>query len=74
MEVTLTKTSGSLNGATVERLEAPTIDSKLGVTFAGGVLGTDGHFRPLAGERLKANGSRLNVRVAGYSAALIRLG
>jgi hypothetical protein len=74
VEVTLTKASGSLNGATVERLEAPTIDSKLGVTFAGGVIGTDGHFRPLAGERLKANGSRLNVRVAGYSAALIRLG
>jgi hypothetical protein len=73
VEVTLTKTSGSLNGATVERLEAPTIDSKLGA-FSGGVLGTDGHFRPLAGERLKANGGRLNARVAGYSAALIRLG
>jgi hypothetical protein len=74
VEVTLTEPSGGLNRATVERLEAPAIDSKGGVTFAGAALGSDGHFHPLPGERMKASGGRLNVRVAGYSAALIRLG
>jgi hypothetical protein len=74
VEVTICKTSGSLNEATVERLESPSIDGKLGITFAGGTVQNDGGFHRVAGERLKAKGGKLNVRVAGYSAALIRLG
>ncbi|MFY9852531.1 MAG: glycosyl hydrolase family 79 C-terminal domain-containing protein [Terracidiphilus sp.] len=59
--------------AIVERLEAPAVDSKRGITFRGAAVGNDGHFHPLAGELLNARSGKLNVRVPAYSAALIRL-
>ncbi|MGA2170701.1 MAG: glycosyl hydrolase family protein, partial [Terracidiphilus sp.] len=74
VEVTLTEASGGFKWATVERLEAPAIDSKLGVTFAGAAVGSDGQFHARAGLRLRAHSGRLSVRVPAYSAALIRLG
>ncbi len=72
-EVTLTATAYDLKGASVERLEAPAIDSKLGVTFRGAAVGSDGLFHPRPGELLNAQSGKLDVRVSGYSAALIRL-
>jgi hypothetical protein len=74
VDVTLTETAGGFKRAMVERLEAPAIDSKLGVTFGGAQVGSDGQVHPRAGERLRIHGSRLSVHVPGYSAALIRLG
>ena len=74
VEVTLTEASGGFKWATVERLEAPAIDSKLGVTFEGAAVGSDGQFHARAGERLRSHSGKLSVRVQGYSAALIRLG
>lgn len=73
-EVTLTEASSGFKWAAVERLEGPAIDSKAGVRFKGAVVGGDGQFHPLAGERLRAQGGKLRVRVPAYSAALIRLG
>ena len=74
VEVTLTEASGGFKWATVERLEAPAIDSKLGVTFEGAAVGSDGQFHARAGERLRSHSGKLSVRVPAYSAALIRLG
>jgi len=74
VEVTLTGTTGSFERVAVERLSAPAIDSKAGVTFGGAVVGSDGQFHPRAGERLNAHTGRLSVPVLAYSAALIRLG
>lgn len=72
-EVTLTAASYDFKRAAVERLEAPAIDSKLGVRFRGAAVGSDGHLHPLPGVLLKAQGGNLNVRVSAYSAALIHL-
>jgi len=58
--------------AVVERLEAPAVDSKTGVTFDSAAVGSDGQFRPSAGKALSAHAGKLSVRVAGYSAALLR--
>jgi hypothetical protein len=69
-EVTLAL--GSFARASVERLVAPSTDSKAGVMFEGAVV-EDGVFHPRAGERLKAHPGKLSVRVPGYSAALIRI-
>jgi hypothetical protein len=74
VEVTLTESAGGFKWATVERLEAPAIDSKLGITFDGAQVGSDGQVHTRAGERLGAHRGRLSVHVPGYSAALIRLG
>jgi hypothetical protein len=73
-QVTLTGAAGDFKSAIVERLEAPAIDSKEGVTLQGATVGGDGQFHPRAGEPLTANGGKLSVRVPAYSAALIRLG
>jgi hypothetical protein len=73
VEVTLNALSGGLKSAVVERLVGPAIDSKVGVTFEGAAVGGDGQFHPSAGERLRAQGGKLSVRVPAYSAALIRL-
>jgi hypothetical protein len=72
-EVTFAAADYGFKRAAVERLEAPAIDSKLGVSFRGGAVGIDGHFHPLPGELLTAQSGKLNVRVSAYSAALIRL-
>jgi hypothetical protein len=72
-EVTFSAAAYDFKRASVERLEAPAIDSKLGVTFRGAAVGSDGHFHPLPGELLKTQSGKLNVRVSACSAALIRL-
>jgi hypothetical protein len=73
VDVTLGEAAGSMKQAVVVRLTAPAIDSKVGVTFEGAAVGRDGRFHPLSGERLRAQGGKLVVRVPAYSAALIRL-
>jgi hypothetical protein len=73
-QVTLTGAAGGFKQAVVERLEAPAIDSKEGVTLQGATVGGDGAFHPRAGEPVTAQGGKLSVRVPAYSAALIRLG
>jgi hypothetical protein len=72
-EVNFAAAAYDFKQASIERLEAPAIDSKLGVTFKGAAVGIDGHFHPRPGELLNAQSGKLNVRVAAYSAALIRL-
>jgi hypothetical protein len=74
LEVTLAQPAGGFKPAVVERLEAPAIDSKAGVTFEGAAVAGDGQFHPRAGEPLKVQSGKLSVRVPAYSAALIRLG
>jgi hypothetical protein len=73
VDITLTESSSGFKSATIERLEAPGIDSKLGITFDGAELGNDGQLHTRGGERLKAHGGRLAVHVPGNSSALIRL-
>jgi hypothetical protein len=73
VEVTLIEASGGFKSAVVERLEGPAVDSKTGVTFKGAVVGSNGQFHPLAGERLRARNGKLSVRVPAFSAALIRM-
>jgi hypothetical protein len=73
VDVKLTEPAGGFKSATVGRLEAPAIDSKLGITFGGAEVGSDGQVPARGGERLKAHGGRLTVNVPGNSAALIRL-
>ncbi|MDP9052414.1 MAG: glycosyl hydrolase family protein [Acidobacteriota bacterium] len=73
VEVTLSSTAGGFKGATVERLEAPAIDSKSGLTFNGAEVGNDGQFQNRPGDPLSVHRSRLTVPVPAYSAALIRL-
>jgi hypothetical protein len=73
-QVTLSGAAGDFKRAVVERLVAPAIDSKEGVTLRGATVGGDGQFHPRAGEPLAAQGGKLSVRVPAYSAALIRLG
>jgi len=70
-EITLPANLSYVRGS-VERLAAPSIDSKAGVMFAGAVVG-DGPYHPRLGERLKPHRGTLSVHVPGYSAALIRL-
>jgi hypothetical protein len=72
-EVTLAAAAYDFKAASVERLEAPAIDSKLGVTFGAASVGSDGRSHPRHGELLNAQSGKLSVRVSAYSAALIRL-
>jgi hypothetical protein len=73
-EVALAASTVGLGRATVERLQAPAIDSKTGVMFEGSVVGSDGRFHPRPAERLRTRRAGLSVNIPGYSAALIRLG
>jgi len=73
VEVILSEPAGGFKRAAVERLAAPAIDSKEGVTFAGAAVGSDGQYHPQADERLSAHRGKLSVRVPAYSAALLRL-
>jgi hypothetical protein len=73
VEVTLSETAGGQKGATIERLEAPAIDSKQGVTFNGAEVGSEGQVHNRASEQLTTRRGNLTVHVPGYSAALIRL-
>lgn len=73
-EVTIGGPSGGFAQAVVERLQAPAVDSKSGVTFEGAAVGGEGQFHALAGEQLKSRGGKLAVHIPAYSAALITLG
>ncbi|MGA3080797.1 MAG: glycosyl hydrolase family 79 C-terminal domain-containing protein [Terracidiphilus sp.] len=73
-QVTISGAAGGFKRAVVERLLAPAIDSKQGVTLRGATVESDGQFHPRAGEPLTAQSGKLSVRVQAYSAALIRLG
>jgi hypothetical protein len=58
-EVEVKTAEGKLRSARVERLSAPAIDSKSGVTFGD------------AGEKLNAQNGKLSVHLPGYSAAVL---
>ena len=73
VEVILVEAAYDFKQVTVAHLEAPAIDSKLGVTFRRAAVGSDGRFHPLEGEQLKTRSGKLSVRVQGYSAALIQM-
>lgn len=73
IEVTLAEAAYDFTRAKVARLEAPAIDSKLGTAFRGATVGSDGQFHPRADEQLKAHSGKMNLRVQGYSAALIQM-
>jgi hypothetical protein len=73
VEVILAEAAYDFKRATVARLEAPAIDSKLGVTFRGAAVRSDGQFYPRAGDELKSHNGKLSLRVQGYSAALIQI-
>jgi hypothetical protein len=72
-EFAIAAASGGFKHATVERLEAATIDAKQGVTFQGSVVTGDGQFHPRASKRLKSHSGKIRVSVPRYSAALLRL-
>jgi len=73
VEVILAEPAHDFKQATVARLEAPAIDSKLGVSFQGATVESDGRFHSRAGEQLRTYSGKLRVRVQGYSAALIQM-
>lgn len=71
-EVTITMPGVRFKEPAVERLEAPAIDAKEGIVFAGSAVGSDGQFHPGHGEPLKSDGGNLSFRMPGYAGALIR--
>lgn len=73
VEVNVVVAASHLKHAAVVRLQAPAIDSKDGVTFAGAGVSHDGHFHPRTTEHVKVIAGKLGVRVPASSAALIRL-
>ena len=73
VEVTLSESGGKPKYATIERLQAPTIDGKTGVTFGGAAVGSDGQIHPHPAEKLKAQNGKLAVHLPAFSAALIHL-
>jgi hypothetical protein len=72
-DVTLSESRGSLKHATIERLQAPAIDSKTGVTFGEATIGSHSLAHSQVDERFKAHDGKLIVHVPAYSAALIHL-
>lgn len=65
--------ASGINRVTVERLEAPVIDAKDGVTLNGHAVTSVEQFQARLGEPLKFHAGKLRVHVAGYSAVLIRM-
>jgi hypothetical protein len=55
----------------VWRLEAPSVSSKIGVTFAKATISSEGVFQPVANEVVRFRESKASLRVAPYSAALV---
>lgn len=74
VELTLTDPAGAIKGAVVERLQAPAIDSKTGLTFDGAPVESDGRVSLSHKDRVKVWQGELNVAVPAYSCALVRLG
>ena len=74
INMTLSGVGTQSRSGVLERLEAVSIESKVGLKFNGEGVGDDGRVRVTGGERLRVHEGRLTVPVAAYSAALIRLG
>jgi len=72
VEVTIAAGAGWRH-AVVEKLEAPAVDSKIGVTWQGATVSGDGQFHPSPGKPLVARAGKLIVGVPGYSSALLRM-
>jgi hypothetical protein len=72
-EVEVVLSARGCKHATIDRLTAPAIDSKEGVTFQGAAVESNGAFHPRASETVRAHRSKLNLRLPAYSAALVRL-
>jgi Glycosyl hydrolase family 79 C-terminal beta domain/Glycosyl hydrolase family 79, N-terminal domain len=73
IEVSVSGFDGKVKHAVVERLTAPSISSKAGVTFEGAAVRGNGLFRALAGQPLRLQNGRCSVHVPAYSAALVQL-
>ena len=73
VEVTIAASAASFKQATVERLQAPSVDAKDRVTLSGKIVSGVEQSHAGAGEPLKLHGGRLSVHIPGYSAALIRM-
>jgi hypothetical protein len=71
--VELSESNGKLKSAMIERLQAPAIDSKTGVTLYGATVGSDRKIHKQGDEKLNAHDGKLIVHLPAYSAALIRL-
>lgn len=66
------KVSGSAGlGATAMRLEAPRLDDRTDVTFAGSVVGVDGRWLPLVEDRVPSKNGLFTVRLKRASGALV---
>ena len=73
VDVTIAGPAASFKQATVERLQAPSVDAKDRVTLNGKIVGGVEQSHAGAGEPLKLHGGKLSVNIPGYSAALIRM-
>ena len=73
VELAITETTSRFKQARAERLEAPAIDAKTGVTLAKTSVSSTGRFEDLRSEPLNFLNGKLSVKLPGYSAVLIRL-
>jgi hypothetical protein len=57
----------------VLRLSAPSLESRSGVTFAGGIVNPDGNWRAVQPERIQASDGKVSVRLTAASAAVVTM-
>ena len=62
-----------IRSASAWRLEAPALDATEGVTLAGSEVDPQAHWSPSATERLKANGTSVQIHIPAASGALVLL-
>ncbi|MDB4901257.1 MAG: hypothetical protein JWQ63_538 [Mucilaginibacter sp.] len=68
--IQLSKTASTVK---IDRLTAPAIDSKTGITFAGSTVNSDGTFVPASTEQYTVNQKNFVVKVCAGSAAVITI-
>lgn len=73
VEVVIVESGAHFKRARAERLQAPAIDAKSGVTFGGNTVTAAGQFQPAHSEPLNFRDGKLSVHIPGYSAVLLRL-
>ena len=73
VELSVAELGTHFTRATVERLEAPVIESKTAVTLSGAAVSDAGRYEPRRGEPLAFVHGKFSVHIPGYSAVLIRL-
>jgi len=73
VDVTIAVATTRFKHATAERLEAPAIAAKTGVTLGGAAVSSTGQFQHSSGEPLNFLNGKLSVKIPAYSAVLIRL-